>query len=178
MFIYQVLLVVSILLMLVLILLIALKNKKKQIHYAVMGIAVSLLIWNTSVLCLISFTGTPWIITVSEKMYLTGVILVSSAVLFAGLIFSKNRIRFSWKLALLLVMPAISLAVLFTNPCHHFFYTTFSLIPSEQDFGFFYVIHTAYSYLCTGIGLYYFLNFAVKNYGYFSRQALIIFIPF
>lgn len=175
MFIYQFLLAVSILLMLILILLIALKNKKKQIHYAVMGIAVSLLIWNISVLCQISFPGTPWILAISEKMYFTGIIFVSLAILFTGLIFSKIRIRFSWKHALLLVMPVISLVVLYTNPYHHFFYTTFSLIPSEQDFGFFYTIHTAYSYLCTGIGLYYFLNFAVKNYGFFSRQALIIF---
>ena len=42
------------------------------------------------------------------------------------------------KYALLLVIPVISLVVLFTNPYHHFFYTTFSLIPSEQEFGFFY----------------------------------------
>jgi len=175
MFIYQILLVVSILLMLVLILLIALKNKKKQIHYAVMGIAISLLTWNISVLCLISFPGTPWILAASEKIYFTGIIFVSLAILFAGLIFAQTRIRFSWKYALLLVVPVISLAVLLTNPYHHFFYTTFSLIPSEQDFGGFYAFHTVYSYLCVGIGLYYFLNFAVKNYGFFSRQALLVF---
>lgn len=171
----QVLLVVSILLMLVLIFLIALKNKKKQIHYAVMTIAISLLLWNTSVLYLVSFPGTPLIQAISEKMYFTGIIFVSSAILFTGLIFAHTKIRFSWKYALLLIVPVISLAVLFTNSYHHFFYTTFSLIPSEQDFGFFYSIHTVYSYLCTGVGLYYFLNIAVKNYGFFSRQALLVF---
>ena len=175
MFTYQFLLVGSILLMLVLILLITLINKKKQIHYAVLGIALSLLIWNISVLCQISFPGIPWIMAVSERMYFTGIIFVSSAILFTGLIFAQNRIRFSWKLALLLVVPVISLAVLYTNSYHHFFYTTFSLIPSQQDFGFFYSIHTFYSYLCTGIGLYYFLYFAINNYGFFSRQALVIF---
>lgn len=175
MFVYQSLLVVSILLMLVLIVLIALKHKKKQIHFAVMAIAISLLIWNISVLCQISFPRAPWILAVSEKVYFTGIILVSSAILFTGLIFAQTKIRFSWRHALLLVVPAISLAVLFTNPYHHFFYTTFSLIPSEQDFGFYYIIHTVYSYLCTGIGLYYFFNFAIKNYGFFSRQATLIF---
>ncbi|UWG95891.1 diguanylate cyclase [Dehalobacter sp. DCM] len=175
MFVYQVLLVVSILLMLVLISLIALKNKKRQIHYAVMVIAISLFIWNTSVLCLISYPGTPWIVTVSEKMYFTGIIFVSLATLFTGLIFAQTRIRFSWKHALLLIVPVISLVVLFTNAYHHFFYTTFSLIPSEQDFGFYYTIHTVYSYLCIGIGLVCFLNFAVKNYGFFSKQAILIF---
>lgn len=121
MFIYQFLLLVSILLMLVLILLIGLKNKKKQIHYAVMGIAISLLIWNISVLCQISFPGTPWILAVSEKMYFTGIIIVSSAIFFTGLIFAQTIIRFSWKHALLLVVRIISLAVLYTNPYTIFF---------------------------------------------------------
>lgn len=130
MFIYQFLLGVSILLMVFLIILIILKNKKKQIHYAVLAVAISLLIWNTSVLCHISFPETPWILAVSEKMYFTGVIFVSVATLFTGLIFAQIMIDFSWKYALLLIMPVISLVVLYTNSYHHFYYTTFSLIPS------------------------------------------------
>ena len=90
MFIYQYLLVVSILLMLILILLIALKSKKKQIHYAVTAMAISLLIWNTSVLCQISFPGTSWILAVSEKVYFTGIIFVSLSILFIGLIFAQT----------------------------------------------------------------------------------------
>lgn len=175
MLIYQFLLGFSILLMLVLILLIIMQNKKKQIHYAVLAIASSLLIWNISVLCQISFPRTPWILAVSEKIYFTGIIFVSVATLFTGLIFAQTIIRFSWKYALLLIVPLISLVVLFTNSYHHFYYTTFSLIPSEQDFGFYFIIHTAYSYLCIGIGLFCFLYSSVKNYGFFSRQSILIF---
>ncbi len=175
MIIYQFLLVVSIMLVLVLMLLIAMKNNKKQIHYAVLAIAISLLIWNTSVLCWISFPGTPWLLAISERIYFTGIIFVSIAILFTGLIFSQTRIRFTWKYALLFVVPFISLVVLYTNQYHHFFYTTFSLIPSEQDYGFYFTVHTVYSYLCIGIGLFCFLHFAVKNYGFFSKQAMLIF---
>lgn len=175
MFIYQFLLMISILLMLGLIVLIAQKNKKKQIHYAVIGIALSLLIWNLSVLFQISFPNTAWLLSVSEKMYFTGIIFVSGATTFAGLIFVKTEIRFSWRYAVLLIVPAVSLVVLFTNSYHHFFYTTFSLIPSEQNFGFYYTIHTAYSYFSVGIGLFCFLYFSVKNYGFFSRQLILIF---
>ncbi|MDD2190900.1 MAG: diguanylate cyclase [Eubacteriales bacterium] len=174
MLIYQFLLGVSIFLMVVLIILIILKNKKKQIHYAVLGIAISLLIWNTSVLCQISFTDTPWILAACEKIYFTGTIFVSVAILFTGLIFAQIIVGFSWKYSLLLIVPVISLAVLFTNSYHHFYYTTFSLIPSEQDFGFYFIIHTAYSYLCIGIGLFCFLYYSVKNYGFFSKQAILI----
>lgn len=175
MFIYQFLLVFSILLMLVLVLLIIIKNKKKQIHYAVLAIAISLLIWNISVLFLISFPSIPWIWDASVKVYFTGIIFASVATLFTGLIFAQHMIRFSWKYALLLIVPLISLAVLLTNSYHHFYYTTFSLIPSEQDSGFYYIIHTAYSYLCIGIGLFCFLYSSVKNYGFFSRQSILIF---
>ncbi|HHV08718.1 MAG TPA: diguanylate cyclase [Clostridiales bacterium] len=175
MFIYQILLVISILFMMLLLFLIALKSKKKQIHYAVMAIAVSLLTWNISVLCYITFSGIPWVLAVSEKIYFIGIIFASLATLFTSLIFVHTRIRFSWKYALLFVVPSVSLAVLFTNPYHNFFYKTFSLIPSEQDFGFYFSVHTAYSYLCIGIGLFYLLHFSVKNFGFFSRQAMLIF---
>lgn len=161
--------------MLILILLIVQEQKKKQIHYAVMAIAISLLVWNVSVLCHISFPGIPWILAVSERMYFTCIIFVSVAVLFSGLIFVKTTINFSWKYALPLIVPVISLAVLLTNSYHHYYYTTFSLIPSEQDFGFYFTIHAVYSYLCIGIGLSCFLYSSVKSYGVFSKQAILIF---
>lgn len=175
MLVYQILLVVSILFMMILLFLIALKSKKKQIHYAVMAIAVSLLIWNISVLFYITFSEVPWVLAVSEKMYFIGIIFVSLAILFTSLIFVHTRIEFSWKYALLFIMPFVSLTVLFTNPCHNFFYKTFSLIPAEQDFGFYFSVHTVYSYLCIGIGLFYLLHFSIKNFGFFSRQAMLIF---
>ena len=173
---YQILLVISILFMIILLFLVALKSRKKQIHYAVMAIAVSLLTWNTSVLFYITFSRIPWVLAVSEKMYFIGIIFASLAILFTGLIFVHTRIEFSWKYALFFVMPSVSLAVLFTNPYHNFFYKTFSLIPSEQDFGFYFSVHTAYSYLCIGIGLFYLLHFSVKNFGFFSRQAMLVFL--
>lgn len=172
---YQILLVISILFMLILLFLIALKSKKKQIHYAVMAIAIGLLTWNTSVLCYITFSEIPWVLAVSEKMYFIGIIFVSLATLFTSLIFVHTRIKFSWKYALLFVVPSVSLAVLFTNSYHNFFYKTFSLIPSEQDFRFYFSVHTVYSYLCIGIGLFYLLHYSVKNFGFFSRQAMLIF---
>ncbi len=172
---YQFLLVLSILLMLILLFLIAQKKKKKQIHCAVMAMVISLLIWNISVLCHITFTRTQWLLAVCERIYFIGIIFVSLSILFTGLIFAQTRIKFSWKHALLFIVPVISLVVLFTNPYHHFFYTTFALIPSQQDYGFYFVVHTIYCYFCIGIGLFYLLYFSVKNFGFFSRQALVIF---
>ncbi|WP_242831230.1 histidine kinase N-terminal 7TM domain-containing protein [Desulfitobacterium dehalogenans] len=103
-----------------------------------------------------------------------GTIFVSISILFTGLIFARTKIKFTWKHALLLVVPVISIGVLLTNQSHHLFYTTFSLIPSKQDFGIYFTIHTLYSYLCIGIGLAYLVIFSIKNYGVFSKQSSLI----
>jgi diguanylate cyclase (GGDEF)-like protein len=124
----------------------------------------------------IAFDNSPLIRTICERLYFLGTILVSISILFTGLIFARTKIRFTWKHALLFIVPAISVAVLFTNQRHHLFYTAFSLIPSEQNFGVYFTIHTIYSYLCIGIGMAYLVVFSIKNYGIFSKQSLLILI--
>ncbi len=156
-------------------LLIAKKRKKEQIHYAVLSITISILIWNMAVLLYLTFSNTPWLLIVCEYLYFLGAILVSVSILFIGLIFTKTRIRFTWKYALLFIIPIISIAMLFTNKYHHLFYITFDLIPSKHSYGIYFIIHTIYSYLCIGICLIYLGLFSIKNFGFFSKQSLLLF---
>ncbi len=171
-----VLLVLSTLVVFYFLFLVVKRKHKKQIHYAVSGITISLLIWNIAVLLYKVFHNVPWILSVCERLYFLGAILVPVCVLFTGMIYARTKIKFTWKHALLLIVPVINIAALFTNDMHHLFYTTFSLIPSEQDFGIFFTIHTVYSYLCIGAGLYYLIVFSIKNYGLFSKQSILIVI--
>lgn len=171
-----ILLVLSTLVVLYFLLLVAKRKHKKQIHYAVLSITVSILIWNVAILLYMTFTNVPWILTICERLYFLGTVLVSISILFTGLIFARTKIKFTWKHALLFIVPALSIAILFTNQSHHLFYTAFSLIPSRQNFGVYFTIHTIYSYLCIGIGLAYLLVFSIKNYGVFSKQSSLIFI--
>ncbi len=172
----HILLILSTLVVLYFLFLVAKRKQKKQIHYAVLSISISILIWNIAVLLYPAFNNVPWILTLCERLYFLGTILVSISILFTGLIFAQTKIKFTWRHALLFIVPAISIAVLFTNQSHHLFYTTFSLIPSEQNFGIYFTIHTIYSYLCIGVGLAYLVVFSIKNYGLFSKQSLLIFI--
>jgi len=169
-----ILLVISTLVLLYFGLLIAKNSKKKQIHYAVLGITISILIWNMAVLLYLTFNNTPWLLVVCEQMYFLGAIFVPVATLFTGLIFTKTRIKFTWKHALLFVVPIISVVMLFTNQYHNLFYTTFSLIPSKHIYGIYFTIHSIYSYLCIGIGLAYLALFSINNYGFFFKQSLLI----
>ena len=170
------LLALSTLLILYFLLLVAKRTPKRQIHYAVLGMAASTLLWNIATLLYLIFENILWIQAVCERLYFLGTILVSISILFTGLIFARTKIKFSWKHALLFIVPAISTVVLLTNASHHYFYTVFSLIPSKQVFGFYFTIHTVYSYACIGVGLVYLLVFSIKNYGVFSKQSSLIFI--
>ncbi|MEL7608233.1 MAG: diguanylate cyclase [Bacillota bacterium] len=170
------LLILSTLVVLYFLFLVAKRKQKKQIHYAVLSITISIFIWNVAVLLYPSFNNVRWILSLCERLYFLGTILVSISILFTGLIFARTKIKFTWKHALLFVVPVTSIAVLFTNQSHHLFYTTFSLIPSEQNFGIYFTIHTIYSYLCIGIGMAYLVIFSIKNYGVFSKQSLLILI--
>lgn len=169
-----ILLILSIVIVLYFLLLVAKIRQKKQIHYAVLSMTASILIWNIAVFLYLTFKDIKWLLLLSERLYLLGAILVSISVLFSGLIFAHTKIKFTWKHGLLLVVPMISIVVLFTNQTHHLFYTTFSLIPSEQDYGIYFTIHTIYSYLCIGAGMVYFGVFSIKNHGVFSTQPLLI----
>ncbi|MEL7622688.1 MAG: diguanylate cyclase [Clostridiales bacterium] len=171
-----ILLILSTLVVLYFLLAVAGRKTKKQIHHAVLSMTASIFLWNIAVLFYMTFSDVPWMLAVCEKLYFLGTILVSISVLFTGLIFARTKIKFTWKHGLLLVVPAISITVLLTNQSHHLFYTTFSLIPSMQDFGVYFTVHTIYSYLCIGIGLAYLMVFSIKNYGVFSKQSTLIFI--
>ena len=170
------LLILSTLVMLYFLLLVQKRKHKKQIHYAVLGITISVFIWNTAVLLYMTFGNIPWIVSISERLYFLGAIMAPVSILLTGLIFARTKIRFSLKHALLLIVPLINIAALLTNDMHHLFYTTFSLIPSAQDFGIFFAIHAIYSYLCIGVGVYYLIAFSIKNYGLFSKQSILIVI--
>lgn len=174
----QSLLILSTLVVLYFLLTIAHRKQKKQIHFTVLSATGSILVWNVAVLLYMAFDNVPWLLSVCERLYFLGTIMVSVSILFTGLVFAKTKIKFAWKHALLLVVPIISIVMLFTNQSHHLFYTAFSLIPSEQNFGVYFTIHTIYSYLCIGIGMAYLLIFSIKDYGVFSKQSVLILIGF
>lgn len=169
-------LILSTLIVLYFLMFVAKRKSKKQIHYAVLSITGSILVWNAAVLSYLTFSNIPWVLSICERLYFLGAIFVPISILFTGLIFTQTKIKYSWKHALVFVVPVVSIIVLMTNPSHHLFYTTFSLIPSEQVFGVYFSIHTLYSYLCIGVGLAYLVTFSVKNYGVFSKQSLLIII--
>lgn len=168
-----ILLIMSTLIVLSFSLSILIREDKKQIHYAVLGLTTSVIIWDVAVLLNFSFSKTG-VYVFFEQLYFLGPITVSVAVLFLGLIYAHNKIKFTWGYFFLFLAPVVSIVILFTNQYHHLFYTTFSFIPSEQDLGVYFTLHSIFSYVYIGVGLIYLGIFSLKNYGFYSKQSLLI----
>ena len=103
-----------------------------------------------------------------------GICFLPVSLLFTGVIFANTKIKFSWKHALLLIVPIISLLILWTNDYHHLFYEYYSTNIAETVYGPYMIIHNMYSYLLLAIGIIYMLKFSIKNSGFFSQQSMLI----
>ena len=79
----------------------------------------------------------------------------------------------AWYLALL-VIPLITLLVLWTNDFHHLFYTKYSINSTEATFGSYFIVHSIYTYLLFAIDLIIILKNAIKNYKALSLQTFLI----
>lgn len=96
------------------------------------------------------------------------------SILFTGIIFANTKIKFSWKYALLFVIPIISLLMLWTNDFHHLFYINYSTDMNKTIHGNYFYIHSIYTVILYFFGLFYLLKYSIKNSGIFSKQAILI----
>ena len=80
-----------------------------------------------------------------------------------ALIFVKGWQQMPKKTIWLIVIPVITILVVWTNPLHHLHYRVFSTIKSEIVFGPYIVIAGIYSWLCQLVSLILMINFALHN---------------
>ena len=103
-----------------------------------------------------------------------GACFVPVTVFFIGLIHLKSKISFKKIYVLLFIVPIISLLVLWTNDLHHLFYTNYSVDFSKNVYGPYINIHSIYSYLLLGVGVFYLLKSTIKASGILSKQSMLI----
>ena len=152
-------------------------KEKKQLSKIFILTLSLLILWTVSLILQI---------TVSTKLnikpiyfdYITyiAICFVPVTVFFMGLIFVKTKIVFKKKYLLLLIVPVVSLIVLWTNDFHHLFYKNYSVDFSINEYGPYFNIHNIYSYVLLLIGIIYLLKFSIKNSGFFSKQSILIVI--
>ena len=103
-----------------------------------------------------------------------GICLVPVAVLHLGKTIMDPDWRPKRRHALFLVIPAISIAVVFTNPSHGLFFANFSIYSSEAVYGAYYYFHSVFSYGCIAAGILFMFIASIRNSGFFSKQLLLV----
>lgn len=109
-----------------------------------------------------------------ENIIYIGTCFLPLTVFFTSLIFTNTKITFKKSYLLLLVIPILSLVVLWTNDLHHLFYIQYSSSFADTIYGPYFYVHSVYTYLLLIIGIGRLLIFSIRNAGFFSKQSLLI----
>lgn len=169
------LLVLSTLLTVVMFVYISCQKDRKQLHNVFCLNLFCSLIISVGVLCQAVcnyFFSIPsiWF----ENIIYIGTCFLPLTVFFTSLIFTNTKITFKKSYLLLLVIPILSLVVLWTNDLHHLFYIQYSSSFADTIYGPYFYVHSVYTYLLLIIGIGRLLIFSIRNAGFFSKQSLLI----
>lgn len=151
-------------------------KKKKQIITVFLVLHGLIILWEGGLLLQLLFSelsGVPPILF--DYFVYIGICLTPVAIYFLGEIFTNTKIVFKKRHLLFLIVPLISLLMLWTNDFHHLFYEEYDTIRTGVVYGPYFKIHTIYSYLLIAIGLFKMITHSVRSVGLFSKQSLLIF---
>ncbi len=154
----------------------------KQLHKALLAMAVCIMIICFGVLLQsIMFNVFGCNPIFFEYFIYIGTCLGPVAFIFFALTFKNTKIKFQKSYLLLFIIPIISLIVLWTNDFHHLFYVKYSSNINETVYGNYFIVHSLYTYILLFISVVILLRTSFKTSGLFSRQSILIalgsFIP-
>lgn len=154
------------------------KSKSKNQLIQIFSINfVLIILWNISLILQICFSNNNSVQPIwFDYIAYIGICFLPISLFFTGKIFANTKIKFKKTDLLLLVIPVISLLVLWTNNLHHLFYKYYSTNINDCIYGPYIYIHQLYSYITMLIGVSYLIRYSIKNSGFFSRQSLLIII--
>ena len=140
---------------------------------------VELFMWTACVLAqsyCASFGNTNLIIIFENLVYIGVSTIVVSILMIGRTFYYSGEKKQTYSYAFIyFIIPIITQIVIWTNPLHHFFYITYDFFDRNLiEVGWYFYIHTIYSYSCLLIGMYYIVRFTVKSIGDAFWQALLI----
>ena len=109
-----------------------------------------------------------------ENYIYIGTCFLPVCILFTGKIFSNAKYKPRRIDLFTLIIPIISLIILWTNKYHHLFYKVYSTNISECVYGNWLIIHNIYSYALLLLGIIYIIKASGKTSGFFSKQSILI----
>ncbi len=109
-----------------------------------------------------------------EYLSYIGGCFIPVSLLLTSLIFVNTKISLKKYYLLLLIIPFISLIMLWTNDIHHRFFEEYSIYIKDVVYGPYFYVHAFYSYAVLLVAIILFITGAIKNSGFFSTQSMLI----
>ena len=153
-------------------------NKHSQLVVAFEFTMLCMMLWCISLIVqilIINLVSADYAIYVDYFTYLP-VVLTPVALFFVAYIFAKGEIHFKKWYLLLFIVPVITLIVLWTNDIHHLFYSNYSLISGEAEFGPYFYLHSLYTYGLFAVDIIILLRASVKKSSMRSKQSMLILV--
>lgn len=153
-------------------------NKHSQLVIAFEFTMLCMMLWCIGLMVqilLINFISPNIAVYVDYFIYIL-IVLTPVALFFVSYIFVKGKIHFKKWYLLLFVIPCITLLVLWTNDFHHLFYSNYSLISGDAEFGPYFHVHSLYTYGLFAVDIIMLLRASVKKASMLSKQSLLILV--
>jgi two-component system sensor histidine kinase HupT/HoxJ len=151
------------------------RNTKKQISTIFIILIFLVVVWNISTIIesyIRQIHGYTEMVFVNINYF--SICFIPVFIFLLGLIYSRTKIIFSYKIYLLFIIPVITTILIWTNDHHHLFFINYSIYSNEAIYGLYYYFHSIYSYSLIFIGLYYLFSASIRNSGFFSNQSKLI----
>lgn len=152
------------------------RNKLRNYFIAYL---IELFIWTFSVIMqkyCVNLGYDQWIIIFEDLTYF-GIAFISVTMFMIGRAFAEpnSKSAGSVKTVLVCIIPMLTQIVIWTNPLHKWFYVEyFYNDPVLTKLGWYFYVHTVYSYGCLMLAMYYIIKFALHSKGKSYWQAILI----
>ena len=152
------------------------QKNKKQIQVAFEIIFGLMLLWIVAMVFQIILMNRFNIsIKYFNDIYYVSLCYLPIAFLFMTSVFEKGNVKLKKKDLLLFIIPTITVILVWTNDFHHLVYTEYTTSLSTT-YGWYFYVHTFYTYFLFAISLVKLLKYTIVNSGFFSKQAALIII--
>ncbi len=151
------------------------KQKNKSQLHKTFGIIFSLmLLWVGAMILQILFMDK---LNIPMKyffnIYYFSLCFLPVAFFYMALGFGTNKVTFKKSHILLFIIPILTTILVCTNDFHHLVYKEYS-VEVSTEYGWYFYVHTFYTYGLFIASLIILLRYSIKNAGFFSRQAILI----
>lgn len=153
------------------------KNKHNKLYKNFMNLCVLLIIHMSGLLLQIGAFEFNMNIKPIYFDYITYISGVFTPVVLLKIALDRADVKYDdKKFKILLILPILSLLILWTNDFHHLFYEVYSININNAKYGPFMYVHIVYSYVVLAVAFVMIIKSSIEKSGFLSKQTGIILV--